>query len=502
MFITNNRLDQKQMNHNRHNAEKEVNGLKKGYQDTLWYVVYNGPPNTICNDYHGDVKTERGLIQGVKLCSRLYNYVINPSEQVTVAHIEHHGIYDISKDLLITKNIARAMIIYDHNQLKNYRDMFTDDDLIDMLELNPNILRYVKKQTYEMCCNVIKNIIHKSQSALHRDLFHGGSGIWHENINASFVECFNLDCFDSKDEIIKLYELMFENNNNSIRYMVPRYISLNMLSKYIQRNPEFLKEYIDKFPDNTLSTKELESMYCKMVDTMVYNFRYVDPKYQNQQMIDKIINDNHGVAMYQYIYNIEEIGKKLYTEAFEKNHNNIAHLPNKYKTMDICDRAVKYNNRNIKYVPAEFQTLEMCRMVGMNDYQLIKYCNHIDLEMLQSVHKQCAKKARKERYDFINEFDDDKIITVLKIMPRLLLKIKHDRLTDQMIRVALERNGYILEYVIERIIQPLLIKDYIDIALKNQPEAKKYIMIKLDHHIDRSSSTDSQAQVDDISHTL
>ena len=453
---------------------KEFNKLKEGFQDTLFYVVYNGPPNTIYNDYRGNMGTESGLIQGIKLCSGLYNYVINPSEQVTVAHIEHHGIYYLSKDLLITKNIARAIVKHDHNKIKEYRDMFDDTDLIDMMQFNPDILRYVKKQTYEMCRNVIKNKTYRSQCALYTELFHGGAGAWHENINASFVECFNLECFEEK-EIIKLYELMFENNNNSIRYMKPRYITSDILCKYVRRNPEFLKEYMDKFPEHRLSTKELEMMYEQMVDVGWYNFRYTDPKYQNQQMIDKIINNKYGVGMYQYIHNIEETGEKLYIEAFEKDHDNIAHIPNRYKTMDMCDRAVKYDNKNIRYVPVEFQTLEICKVVGMKDYQLIKYCEYIDLDVLQSVHKQRAKIAKKDRYDFINELDDNKIINILKIMPWLLQKIERNRLTYPMIRVALETNGYILEYV-DKEDQT---DEFIEIALKNQPEAKKYIKINL-----------------------
>jgi len=59
--------------------------------------------------------------------------------------------------------------------------------------------RYIKKQPYGMCCLAMKIKCSRSQSALYTEIFHGGVGLWHENINASFVECFNLECFDEKE---------------------------------------------------------------------------------------------------------------------------------------------------------------------------------------------------------------------------------------------------------------------------------------------------------------
>lgn len=41
-------------------------------------------------------------------------------------------------------------------------------------------------------------------------------------------------------------------------------------------------------------------------------------KYQTQQMNNILTNNIYGVEYYQYINNIEEIGEKLYMDAFEK----------------------------------------------------------------------------------------------------------------------------------------------------------------------------------------
>ncbi len=454
------------------NIKKEFNELKADYQNALHYVVYNGPPNTIYNEYRGNVNTEYGLIEGVKVCNNLYKYVINPSEEVTIAHIQYNGFSDLSKELKITKDIASAMIKYDHKKYVEFEDMFNDNDLVHLLKFNPDVLRYIKKQTYQMCCDVIKNKCWKSQSRLFTELLHGGVGLWHENINESFVECFNLECFDEK-EIMGLYGIMFQNNKNSIKYMRPKYITLDMVRKYVETNPEFLQQYTRNFPEHSLSSIELKIMYQQMVKKGCYNYKHVDAKYQTHEMIDTLMNDTYGVAYYRFINNIEEIGEKIYLKAFENNFDNIRHIPNKYITFDMCDKAVKYNRLNIAHVPDELQTLDMCRGVAMKDYSLIQYCEHIDLDMLQSVNKQCVKLPKKDRYNFINNLSDDKIINILKIMPHLLRDIDKYKLKDSMIRISLETDGYALEHVDAQ----NQTDEFITIALKNQPKAEKYIKI-------------------------
>ena len=259
---------------------KEFNKLKDNYEQALHYVVYNGPPNTIYNHYNGNLNNTQGLIQGIKVCKNLYKYVINPSEQVTISHIENHGPSDLSYDLKITKNIQRAMIVHDHRKYIQFQDQFDDQDLINILPSNPHVLGYIKKQTYGMVLDAINHIYRTQRSRLYTEIFHGGSGIWHEDIGAGFVEYLKLECFEEK-EIIKLYEIVYVKNNNSILSMDPRYISLDILRKYVKYHPEFLKAYTKKYPQDHLENDELAMMYEQMVDTSIYNFQHVDPRFQN-----------------------------------------------------------------------------------------------------------------------------------------------------------------------------------------------------------------------------
>jgi len=330
------------------------------------------------------------------------------------------------------------------------------------------MLGYVKKQTYHICVNAIQSILTKSRNALYSELFHGGAGVWHETISASFVKNFNLECFND-EEITKLYELVFENNQNSIRYMEPKYITQHMLHQYIKHNPDFLKQYMDNFPEHKIQEDDLKSIHIQQLKKNLHNFTSIDPRYQTPEMILMMKKNTYGVRYYHHIHNIDEIGEELYNDAFEKNPNNIAYIPDKYKTFPMCDKAVAHNISNITHVPTKFQTLAMCKTVTCKNHLSIRYCEYIDMDMLQSIYKQQILVPKKERFKFINYLDDEKVIKILKLMPLLLRVIEKSKLKDIMIKTALETDGYALQYVNDQT------PEYIEIALKNQPKAQKYV---------------------------
>jgi hypothetical protein len=441
------------------------NKLKDGYKTALYYVVYNGPPNTIYNEYHGNVHTEEGLINAIKVCDRLYCYIINPSEKVTIAQIKYHGIYDILKEQKITKNIASAIIHYDHEKFNDYANLFTDLEVIAMTKFNPQLVRYVKNQTFKMCNEAIDTMYGRSRTKLYTELFHGGAGVWHFNIDCTFAAAFNQE-FLTDTEMIELYSKIYELENGSINYMIPKYITYEMLEKYIKHYPTFLSEYMKKYHEHTLTDDQIKLLYEKSIDISIYNIQHVDPKYQTSEMIKKIIDSPYGIQLYKYLNNIDE---SLYIIEFEKNLNNIEFVPESYLTFNMCDRAVKCNPNNIKYVPPKFQTLEMCKASCSKNVQLLSNCEYIDREMLMEVHKQNINVPRKDRFKFLNSYKENKICQILKIMPNLLRFIEQDKVTDTIIKTALETDGYTLQYIKNKT------EEYINMALKNQPKAVMYI---------------------------
>ena len=206
--------------------DKEVKLLSSGYESALIYVVYNGPPNTIYNRYNGYLYDEEGLIKAIKFCKDLYRFIKNPSEKVICSYIEFYGTDGIKNSMPeITKNIAKSIIINDYNKFNLYSEFFNNDDVIDiikfnphMIKFNPHMIKYANNQTYEMCNDAITRIYNKRQNKIYSELFYGGSGIWHNKINANFAECIKCENLNN-DEINKLYAKLFSLDKNTILYI-------------------------------------------------------------------------------------------------------------------------------------------------------------------------------------------------------------------------------------------------------------------------------------------
>ena len=442
-----------------------MNTFKEGYKDALCYCVYNGPPNTIYANYTDSLDTENDLIKAVKKCDRLYYYIINPSENVTCAYIENNGTLFLPKDLKITKKIARSIIINKEEKFKDCENLFNDDELIEMTYYNPHILKYVKKQNYTICFNVMNILIDKYNSELYSELFYAGSGLWKKSLPSNFVTYFNLECLND-DEIIKLYNIAFNNNNNCIEYMIPKYVSHDNIINYLKRNPDYIKKFKGNVEYN-ITKEQLKNIYDEIFKYSFFNFKYIDGEYQTEEMINKIRDKNY-ISLYEYINNKDEIGQELYMESFEKSVNNIIYIPNKYKTDIMCKKAFEHNYNNIVSIPEEFQTVEMCKKATMMNVKLIKYCKYIDYDMIENVHKQFKNDPKKNRYDFINDFSENVLIKIIKANPNLLRVLDKNKKTDKIIRTALENNGYSIQYVENQT------DEYKKIALDNQPNAKKY----------------------------
>ena len=374
---------------------------------------------------------------------------------------------NVPQNLLITKNIAKAIVIHDHEKYQNYMSFFEEQDLIEMKKQNPKILKYVKNQTFDMCHEAIKSITNRSRNKLYTELFYGGNGLWYNDISTDFVSYFNPD-YLNKDEMIKLYSICYELNKYSIQCMIAKYVPYDMILDYLNIRPDFINICVNN-GDYNIDENQIKEIYNHIVKKSISNIIYVNHKYQTQEMVEKIKNDKNGVYYYKYLYCIDNIGQELYLNAFNMDHDIIKLIPDKYINENMYLNAFEYNIKNIKYIPNKYQTQEMCKRVASIDVNLIQYCEYIDDDLLKYINKQFINLPKKDRFYFINSFNTDTIIKILKKYPYALRVINKKKLTDDMIKIALELNGYLLEYVDNQT------KEYIDIAIKNQPKAVKYI---------------------------
>ena len=442
--------------------------MKEGYQSALCYVVYNGPPNTIYAEYRDSVQTEGGLVDAVRTCSSLYRYITDPSERVTATQIKYHGLGDVAPDLEITKAIAGAMVQHNHRKFPDYAEYFTDQEVTEMAESEPQLLRYVKGQTLEMCDRAIDAMARQMACKTYTELLHGGAALWHKNIDCTFTSAFNTSTL-SRDEIGVLYSKMYRLEPRSIEYMSPEYVSYDMLAKYIRTCPKFLREWTRRDPaGGLLTTGQIQQFYSEMVERAIYNIEYVDPEYQTPRMTELVTRSPNGVVYYQYIPSLDI---SYYLSEFRKNPDNIRHIPEQYRTGDMCELAVRHNPHNIAYVPAQFQTPDMCSLCCRTKVELVSYCQYVTRDMLLEVHKQKRSEPRVSRFRFINNLPEDKICQILGVMPDLLMHLYPYNLTDKVVRTALETDGYTLQYIEAERQTPSLIS----LALCNQPRASKYV---------------------------
>jgi len=503
--------------------------LKPNYDFGLYYTVYNGPPQTIVEKYNlNKLYTEYDLLAAVKRCDRFIKYINNPSEDIICAHIESHGTLFYEPPRPSTRKMAIAIIKNKPEQFDNYNKsyQFSDTEINDMCESNSYILKHVNNQSFDLCVRMMNKIIRRNDGRHYTELFYGGSSIWHKSIDAKFAECINCDVL-THDEIHKLYDILYSYNEQCIGYMNPKFIKKDMIYKYIENNryssyllaglnlkdtiltkeekteiydqafirsilnfeyiePEFqtkemLCKYIEKYPkyltsqkfqDTKLTREEKQEICDRAFTHSILNFEYIDHEYQSDDMIDKVFKceASHAVRLYKYIKS-DKFVNEMYQTSFKRDPDCFQYIPDNLKTSDMCHVSVNHSLSNIAFVPTHLQTPDMCIMAANDHYEFIKYCEYINIDMLNNVQRQRIKESKRKRYDFINELKEHQLIQVMKIMPHLIRALHNHNLTPNVIKAALETNGYVIEYVSTS----MLTDEYTHIALQQQPLAKKYI---------------------------
>lgn len=450
--------------------------LKEGYEGSLIECVYNGPPQSIYKKHHiRHNYNENDLSEAIIKCSDLMDYIENPTEKLIATYIEHHGTLFLSSKIEINRNLAIAIIKKEVDNFEKYDKIynFTDVEILDMFYSRPEMIKYIKNQTYAMCIDAINRIVRKNSSKIMTNMFYGFSSLFDVYIPTSTPELIKCDLL-TDNEIRDLYDIMKKHNPDTIRCMNPKYVDINDFADYCKKHTYFLKtDYFDKFiKQKNLSEEELQTFYSNIFGNDITMIQNIPHNHQTEDMINMVLSAplSKGIQYYQYLKNIDAIGKDLYLNAFEQNKNHISEMPDQYKTHEICMDAVLYNPQNIAHTPYNLQTQEMCHIAGMTNCNLIKYCKYIDADVLSNVHKQKISEPRNTRFDFVNSLSEEQIIQVMRIMP-LLLKIIRKR-THNIIVAALETNGYALEHVPK----DKRTDEYIGIALSNQPKASKFIL--------------------------
>lgn len=409
------------------------NILTDKFYYNLTYVIYNGPPNTIYGKYSGSVITEDGIIKAIETCcDLLFKHIINPSDNVSIAAIKKNksNFYYLKNP---SKSVLKFMIEKDEDVFDKYFDIFTDDEIMELIAINSKIIQYVKVQTYEMSELAVK--------------------IKGENIKYVRVQT---------PELCKLaIKNMFEQNH---QYFYDQ--SLNILQTLT-------------YFDNQI----VDMIVC--VKYLLHEFDYIPKRFLTEQRIIKAIETN------PFVIKFINLTQDLCDYAFDKNYNVFEYVPKEYQTITMIDKIINgkyykllrfincltqetcnkifgYDWSNIKYIPNQFQTKDMAMMAVTKDFNNLQYCAHIDRDVLGVIFKSKRDTCKKIRFNFIWHYDEDVLVRIMKVRPGLLKILSAEKQTDLVIRAALNKNGYCLEYVINKT------DEYVKLAIENQPRAVMY----------------------------
>lgn len=407
------------------------NILTEKFYDYLVVVIYNGPPNTEYGKYYGFVPTEEGICTAMQKCaypSSMFKHIINPSDAVIKAYIDIYWYYDDIGTFVKnpSKDVIRYAISKNSNIIIKYQHLFDHEEIMIMINENPHIIKHIVDPTndmYDLCAKLdgftLKFVPFEKQT-----LAMCISAVTYIYTNRD--KCW---FYDSKDPFVNNIKHFDENIADMIA------------------NTHCLAIGLHKIPNNYITKKRFDDAF--ETNHKVINFiQYYPNNFLTQDIIDKIKF------------------KKIYMA-----YRHIANIIDKHEMKLLVDDMLRENVRNIAHIPMDFQDEKMCESAITYDHRLLEHCYKIDANTLKKIFNKMVGTPKKTRFNFINEFDEDTIIRLIKIDERLIAHLDRKKMTDGLIRVALAFNGYNLQYVEDQT------QEYINIALNNQPKAEKYIKI-------------------------
>lgn len=489
-----------------------MNILKPGYKNKLYYVVYNGPPNTISEEYRRQVTSgnEREIIDAIKAGCHLYDSIENPSEAITCAAIRSDNLF-IKKIENPSKNIIMAMISKSSYLYKEYNPndtFFTNQEKIELITDNVDVIVFIKNPTDVMMDLAVaidpsKLLIVKQtliRIALALELFiqkkrgHICLDIWCPLKNYNWIDQINYsDYYNNFDnpEYKRIFGLIIDRLDilGKAPKLHSKYLTDTQLVALVKSDRDGLKKIIDECPERL--NKPLYSIGFSLRSSTI---QYIPHQFQDETMIDKILSSRCDTRNYgRYLKQSEKVIEKM------REVCALDELPKEYQTREICLKYLKaqgswikevrddlideemleivYNSYSgLKELPEKYRNRRFCHKLIVNRIEDLQYVpdDLIDNDLLYIIFKSTPNLSRKSRLDFIVNFKEDKIVTIIKCWPGLFNKLNDYQKTDRIIKEMLYINGYALEYLSKEQ-QEINNGEYVKLALSVQPKAVKYI---------------------------
>lgn len=484
-----------------------MNILKSGYERCLQYwshEIISGPAQA---KYVRSVTSgnENQIINAINTGCNLFDYIKNPSEDVICAFIrsEFYSFHKI-EHIKLTYKMKIAMICMKPSLYKEYNpndDHFSDRGKLYLIKENPDVIEYIKNPNDRMIEDAIRlkqNVILKVKQTIERielalsieiDCRKGRFSLdyrYHNWINdIDYSDYYNNIGNDKYEtlwkKIINHLFVLGEITNKHVKYL-----NNDQLFDFVKKNNNGLKVALEGCPERITGTLFIASF------VFIYNITYIPQIYHDDSMIDKILSNKIYIKEYsKYLAQTDKVINKI------RELLSIDSIPLEYQTKDICLRDLKINGSYIKFVREDLVDDEMLEIVYNSNCDIfslpIKYINRkfchklivncpsdldfvpndlIDDEIFKIIFKSKIIEPRKTRLDFILEYNENKLVTILKYRAYLFQKLDKRKKTKKIIISMLSHNGYNLQYLIKEEQE----EEYVKLALSNQPKASKYIL--------------------------
>lgn len=336
--------------------------------------------------------------------------------------LEHCDVDLIKLIINPSKEIIRTAIILDNKNFDQFKNQLTEDDLIKIVKSkNPDIFG---PEGWKLLFKLDNQPPLVVRAAIESDC---------ESIKAI------------KNQTPEICEFCVLNNNfqeEDLKYVQHCTDKINAKILDCVRNKGWKLSKID----GSLITRELVEMV--LVRDHDSSLKYIFEKRSDlidQQIIDLSVRN--------------------------PNSRNFPFVPDNYKTLEMCKRFVKISISNLYYVPSKFTFDQIVedKSKFKDIYEKVKNIPICTASAKMTIHIRYA--TRRERFNFVQQLNEDEILTILNYLPKLYCKLTEDQKTQRVTLFALLKDGYNLQYVPKDEYNDELVQ----IAIASQPNASRYI---------------------------
>lgn len=401
------------------------------------------------------------IIRNTKL-PFIAKYIKNPSERIMLELLDYdkYCFDDFSEK---PKSVVRKYILTKGHEMffDKYVEMFSQDDIFELSKINPYFIKYLDKSflTHDF---LIKCLTKNLYCAEQLENFSN----YATYMTFAIVRFFKLKSEYQISRLATLPKITWKKYTYSAEWnslistlisvgeihQVPfQYVDETQLIKGIQ-NCKHLDE-IEKYVRLTLNSRsDLDNklVYETLFDLNMFSIDHIPHNYQTLQMIHKVLPEinKFNSHILKFLRRVPEVEQKMLELC------DIKDIPEYLHNTEICLKAINDNPDNLSLINPDF----------IDDNVLTAFFKH---ELMRDI-------PRAERFEIISQFEENRIIKILRYRPMLISHLTDSQRTYDVLRSLVTFNGYSLQYLTHEEMQ-YNNGEFVQIALKNEPNAKKYL---------------------------